>query len=78
LPSLALCRVALVQTDVSENVSCWKRLFELEVHGTKSQKASIINRLRVFDNRVLRRIFGPKRVVAENCITRGCVICTLC
>jgi hypothetical protein len=39
------------------------------------------HRLRVFENRVLRRIFGPKRdEVAgggENCIMRSCVVCTL-
>jgi hypothetical protein len=39
--------------------------------------------LRVFENRVLRRIFGPKRdeVMGERrkltCITRSFVICTL-
>jgi hypothetical protein len=36
--------------------------------------------LRVFENRVLRRIFGPKRdeVTGEwrNCITRSFMICT--
>jgi hypothetical protein len=38
------------------------------------------HRLRVFENRVLRNIFGPKRgeVSGENCITRSFVICTLC
>jgi hypothetical protein len=39
------------------------------------------HRLRVFENRVLRRIFGPKRERerenGENCITRSFVICTL-
>jgi hypothetical protein len=40
-------------------------------------------RLRVFENRVLRRIFGPKRDEwmegrGESCITRHCMICTLC
>jgi hypothetical protein len=41
------------------------------------------HRLRVFENRVLRRIFGPKTddVMGggggENCITRSFVICTL-
>jgi hypothetical protein len=36
-------------------------------------------RPRVFENRVLRRIFGPKRdeVTGENCIMRSFVICTL-
>jgi hypothetical protein len=38
-------------------------------------------RLRVFENRVLRRIFGPKRdevtVNGENCITKSFMICTL-
>jgi hypothetical protein len=39
------------------------------------------HRLRVFENRVLRRIFGPKRdgvtEVGENCIMRSCMVCTL-
>jgi hypothetical protein len=37
------------------------------------------HRLRVFENRVLRRISGPKRDEenGENCITRSFVICTL-
>jgi hypothetical protein len=32
------------------------------------------NRLRVFENRVLRRIFGPKR--EEGCVMRSSVTCT--
>jgi hypothetical protein len=40
------------------------------------------HRLRVFENRVLRRIFGPKRDevvrVWRNCIVRSFVSCTLC
>jgi hypothetical protein len=36
------------------------------------------HRLRVFENKVLRRIFGPKRhEVTGNCIMRSFVICTL-
>jgi hypothetical protein len=39
------------------------------------------HRLRVFENRMLRRIFGPKRDEVtgegENCIMRSFVICTL-
>jgi hypothetical protein len=39
------------------------------------------HRLRVFDNRVLRRISGPKRdevtEVGENCIMRSCMVHTL-
>jgi hypothetical protein len=39
------------------------------------------HRLRVFENRVLRRIFGPKRDEVtgngENCIMGRFVICTL-
>jgi hypothetical protein len=36
----------------------------------------------VFENRVLRRIFGPKRdevteEVGENCIMGSCMVCTL-
>jgi hypothetical protein len=37
-------------------------------------------RLRVFENRVLRRVFGPKRdevtKSGENCIIRSLMICT--
>jgi hypothetical protein len=39
------------------------------------------HRLRVFENRVRRRIFGPKRdevpEVRENSIMRSCMVCTL-
>jgi hypothetical protein len=39
-------------------------------------------KLRVFENRVLRRIFGPKRDEVtggwRNCIMRSCMVCTLC
>jgi hypothetical protein len=39
------------------------------------------HRLRVFENRVLRRIFGPKRDEVtgsgENCIRRSFITCTL-
>jgi hypothetical protein len=37
------------------------------------------HKLRVFENGVLRRIFGPKRdeVTGENCIMRSFVICAL-
>jgi hypothetical protein len=40
------------------------------------------HRLRVSENRVLGRIFGPKRdevrqEVGENCIMRSCMVCTL-
>ena len=34
------------------------------------------HRLRVFENRVLRRIFGPKRESGENYIMRSLMICT--
>jgi hypothetical protein len=36
------------------------------------------HRLRVFENRVLRRIFGPKRddVTGGNCIMRSFITCT--
>jgi hypothetical protein len=39
------------------------------------------HRLRTFDNRVLRGIFGPKRDEVtrdeENCVTKGVIIYTL-
>jgi hypothetical protein len=34
------------------------------------------HKLRMFENRVLRRIFGPKRD-GESCITRSFIICAL-
>jgi hypothetical protein len=33
-------------------------------------------RLKVFENRVLRRVFGPKRDEGENYIMRSLMICT--
>jgi hypothetical protein len=40
------------------------------------------HKLRVFENRVLRRILGPKRNgvkgrVEESCIMRRCIMCTV-
>jgi hypothetical protein len=39
------------------------------------------HRLRVFDNRVLRKIFGPKRgeiqEAGENCIIKSFITCTV-
>jgi hypothetical protein len=35
------------------------------------------HKLLVYVNRVLRRIFGPKREGGENCITRSFIICIL-
>jgi hypothetical protein len=32
---------------------------------------------RVFENRMLRRIFGPKREAGESCIMRSFITCTL-
>ena len=44
---------------------------------TWSLKLREERRLRVFENRVLRRVFGPKRnEVTENYIMRSLVICT--
>jgi hypothetical protein len=38
-------------------------------------------RLKIFENRVLRRIFGPKRDEVtggwKSCIMRSCMVCTL-
>jgi hypothetical protein len=50
-------------------------------HETLSLTLRAEHRLRVFQNRVLRRIIGPKRDevmgVGENCIMRGFITCTL-
>jgi hypothetical protein len=49
-------------------------------HETWSLTLREEHRLRVFENRVLRRIFGPKRDEVtgegENCIMRNFITCT--
>jgi len=35
------------------------------------------HRLSVFENRMLRRIFGPKREAGENCMMTRFIICIL-
>jgi hypothetical protein len=51
-------------------------------HGCETWSSTLKeeHRLRVFENRVLRRIFGPKReeVVGDtkDCIMRSCITCT--
>jgi hypothetical protein len=53
--------VALVRTDVSEEHNAYNnRVTRTGVLGTMLA-VTILHRLRVFENRVLRRIFGPKR-----------------
>jgi hypothetical protein len=44
---------------------------------TWSVTLMVEQRLRVFENRVLERIFGPKRDDGENYLTRSCLIFTL-
>jgi hypothetical protein len=41
-------------------------------------KLDLSHRLRVFENMMLRKIFGPKREeeMGENCIMRSFMICT--
>jgi hypothetical protein len=52
-----------------------------EEHRLRNKVLRRILRLRVFENRVLRRIFVPKRDEVtgggDNCIARSFVICTL-
>jgi hypothetical protein len=54
------------------------------VHGGETWSLTLGEegrRLRVFENRVLRKIFGPKRVEGAGgwgrCVTRSFVTCTL-
>jgi hypothetical protein len=48
------------------------------MHQTWSLTLREEHRLRVFENRVLRRLFGPKgNEVGENCIMRSCITFTL-
>jgi hypothetical protein len=51
------------------------------LHGCETWSPTLReeHRLGVFENRVLRRIFGPKRdeVTGENCIMKSLMICTL-
>jgi hypothetical protein len=55
------------------------------LYGSKTWSLTLRkeHRLKVLENRVLRRIFGPKRdeVISgwkKNCIMRSCMTCTLC
>jgi hypothetical protein len=70
-------------------IICCLKQYKLEIilsvvlYGRETWSATLSeeHRLTVFENRVLRRIFGPKRDgvmgEGENCITRSWVICTL-
>ena len=54
-------------------------VFPVVLYGRESWSHIEEHRLRVFENRVLRRIFGPKRVEhsrnGEDCIMRSFTIC---
>jgi hypothetical protein len=58
-------------------------IFPVVLYGCETWSLTLReeHRLRVFENRVLRRIFGPKgdEVTGEwrNCIMRSFMICTL-
>jgi hypothetical protein len=43
---------------------------------TWSHRLTEEHRLRVSENRVLRRISGPRRETGENCIITSSIICT--
>jgi hypothetical protein len=65
-----------------ENVKiriCKTIILTVVLYGCKTLSLTLReeHRLRVFENRVLRRIFGPKGESGENCIIRSFVICTL-
>jgi hypothetical protein len=51
-------------------------ILPLVVYGCETWSLTLREeyRLRVFGNRVLKRIFGPKREGGENCITRSFMI----
>jgi len=57
-------------------------VFSVVLYGSETWSLTLRDKhkLRVFENRVLRRIFGPKRDevtgIGENYITRSLMICT--
>jgi hypothetical protein len=57
------------------------RILPVVLYGCKTWSLTLReeHRLRVFENRVLRRIFGSKmgQEVGENCIMRSCMVFTL-
>ena len=61
---------------------CRTRILPVVLHGCENWSLTLREerRLRVFENRVLRRVFGPKREEltgnGENYIMRSLVICT--
>jgi hypothetical protein len=60
-------------------IRIYKTILPVVLYGCETWSLTLRkeHRLRVFENRVLRRIFGPTRENGENCITRSFVICTL-
>jgi hypothetical protein len=68
---------------VSKNNVYKTTILPLVLYGCETWSLTLReeHRLRVFENRMLRRIFGPKKdevTVEENCIMRSFITCTLC
>jgi hypothetical protein len=68
---------------LSKNVKiriCRSIILSLVLYGYETWSLTLReeHRLRAFENRVLRRIFGSKRddVIGENCIIRSFITCT--
>jgi hypothetical protein len=67
-----------------KNRICRTIILPVLLYGCETRSLTLReeNRLRVFENRVLRRITGPKRDevtgVGENCVMRSFITCTLC
>jgi hypothetical protein len=63
-------------------IKIYKTIILPALHGPETLSLTLKkeHRLRVFENRVLRRIFGPRRdevmEAGENCIMRSSIICT--
>jgi hypothetical protein len=76
------CRTLLLSRLLSKN--CKIRIYKtiilpVVLYGCETWRLTLREEhgLRVFENRVLRRVFVPKRDEVTNCITRNFVICTL-
>jgi hypothetical protein len=60
-------------------IKIWKTIIlPVVLYGCKTWSLMLRekHRLRMSENRVLRRICGPKRDGGENCIMRSSIICT--
>jgi hypothetical protein len=72
--------MAFVRSDVSEAIGSTEMSVLTRAMRRNIPEDGILHKLKVFENRKLRGIFGPKRDEVTggggegNCVTRGCVI----